>query len=113
MQVRCASPLYTSYGSKLDMDFIFINGSRDQELSCIGYSLDAAGKPVQETSWIWGGTSVTPTVLSAPESRRLSNATPVTVVAECWIPDRGVKSCGQYACGSKYDMSKIIGIRVY
>lgn len=102
-EVLCSSPVYHSYGSKLDMDFITENNSKDRPFFCIGYSLDIKGNIVQETAMIealpiYGRTTAT-------EAIRHSNAKPVTVVARCIIPDRRP--------GRTDHESRLFGVKVY
>lgn len=113
LHITCTSPIYADYGSNLDMDFIVHNNSREAPITCMGFSLDAYGNIVQDTSYATTKDTPYPVRLTASQSRKISNAKPVTVMALCSIPDRGTKSCGQFACGARYDASKLLNIKVY
>lgn len=103
LKVVCSTPILKSYGSKLDMDFVIVNNSSDQDILCVGYSYDAENKVVQMTASVSAGKGST--TLKANQSARYSNATPVTVRAVCTLPDRGPNS--------RDVASGLVSIRVY
>lgn len=106
--VICSSQVHNSYGSNLDMDFTVFNRSKDQVISCKGYSLDRFGNIVQETVTVSQKKETSsPTTLSAGRLKTHSTEQPITVAARCLIPVRSVE-------GKKiYYPSAIVRIRVY
>lgn len=103
--VSCTSPVLNNYGSNLDLDFYIQNNSRDHHASCYGHSLDAHGRIIQITSKVQVNPGTGHNGVATIQERTLFNTTPVTIVAYCFIPDRGVNG--------RDNPSKLVGIRVY
>lgn len=110
IQVICSSPVHNNYGV-LDIEFHIVNNSentKNQEISCIGYSFDKLGNVVQRTAFVkQKGVTQYETKLRAKEKDKLSNETPVTVAGICNLPDRSLNG------SDVHEPSKLISIKVY
>lgn len=115
LQVACSSPIHTSYGNNLDMDFFVDMESGDQILSCQGYVLDDQGRIIQDTkiAQVAAGISQVNVKLTASGGNKYNynNGKPATILALCSIPDHGYRNCG--TCPPRWSPSRLDSIRVY
>lgn len=110
--VICSTPVHNSYGPSLEMQFLVHNASEatndvDNNIICTGYSYDEYGNKVQQTHSITKGFTERPTKILATQKEKLSDETPVTVAAQCFLPPRSLER------NRVQHPSKLISIRVH
>lgn len=103
MNVFCTSTIFNSYGDNLDITFYVRNTSKEENLSCEGFSLDIQGNVVQQTEKVTVEKNTKGLIkLTARQKHRYDNGEPVVIGTKCTLPDRG-----------KSSPSQLVSVRIY